>query len=447
VGPVDLTTEQLSLDHENPRIDSASNQREALQKVIAEEPEKLLRLAKSIAKRGLNPMDRLLVFRPKGTRMYTVVEGNRRAAALKVLVNPASLDTIDVDSSTRKRLQDTARDFVPDKVEPIACFDVGSSEAAKYWLQLRHTGENEGEGVVSWKTTAQSRFLGGEPALEVLQFVREYGGLAETELDRIDRHFSLTTLRRLIESRSVREKIGIDVKSEVVHSGLPADELIKPLRHFVTEIANRRLTSRVLHTIQNQVDYVDALDQEYRPDLSKAGAVRPITEITPATGRSGRAKPTDKRTPDPSTRSCVIPKSARLDVTDPKIAAIVGELKKLKVDTFPNAVSVLLRVFLELSTDHYMNENGLPTYVTDRNRGKVEKSLRAKVDEVINHLVNGGAKKGDFDGIRRALGDKQSPLSIRLLQGYVHNLFVIPRSRDLLATWDEARPYFERIWA
>jgi hypothetical protein len=91
MGPVDLTIEQLSLDNENPRINSASSQREALQKVIADEPEKLVRLAKSIVRRGLNPMDRLLVFRPKGTRAYIVVEGNRRAAALKVLVNPASL--------------------------------------------------------------------------------------------------------------------------------------------------------------------------------------------------------------------------------------------------------------------------------------------------------------------------------------------------------------------
>ena len=446
MGPVDLTIDQLSLDHDNPRINSASSQREALQKVIAEEPEKLLRLAKSLAKRGLNPMDRLLVFRPKGTRTYIVVEGNRRAAALKVLVNPASLGALNVDSGVRKRLEDTAKTFVPEKVEPIACFDVGSRDKATYWLRLRHTGENAGEGVVGWTTTARSRFLGGEPALEALQFVREYGGLTEVELDKTDRRFKLTTLQRLMESRTVREKIGIDVKDGVIHSGLPAEELIKPLRRFVVDILSGELNSRKLHTIQDQANYVESLEPNSRPNLSQAGALRPITEIAPA-GQRRRVKSRKKATPDPSDRLCVVPKYAQLNVTDPKIGAIVGELEKLRVNAFPHSVSVLLRVFLELSTDHYMNANAMAMYVKRPNRGNKPKTLRAKVAEVINHLINAGARKKDFDGIRRALGDRQSPLSIDLLNGYVHNLFVIPKSRDLLASWDEARPYFEGIWA
>ena len=91
MAQVDLTIEQLSLDSDNPRINSASSQREALQKMVSEEPEKFVRLARSIVRHGLSPMDRLLVYRPKGTRNYTVLEGNRRAAALKVLVNPTCM--------------------------------------------------------------------------------------------------------------------------------------------------------------------------------------------------------------------------------------------------------------------------------------------------------------------------------------------------------------------
>jgi hypothetical protein len=449
MGPVDLTIEQLSLDNENPRIDSASSQREALQKVIADEPDKLVRLAKSIAKRGLNPMDRMLVFRPKGTRTYIVLEGNRRAAALKVLSNPASLGTLKIDSGVRKRLEDTARNFAVEKIEPIASYDVGSRNNARYWLQLRHTGENQGEGVVGWKTIAQSRFLGGEPALEALQFVRTYGGLSDLQLDNIERRFNLTTLRRLMESPQVRERIGIEVKDGVIHSGLPAEELIKPLRRFVLDIIadKNSLTSRDLHTVQDQADYVSKLDVDSRPKLSKAGAVRPITEIAPATGRSSQAKSRTKTITDPSDRSYLIPRNARLNIDDPKIGAIVTELRKLRVDNFPHAISVLFRVFLELSTDHYMNVNGLHVTVKDPHRGDVSKTLDKKVHEVIDHLIKAGATKKDFDALSRALRDKQSPLFIHLLHGYVHNLFVIPKTRDLLASWDEARPYFERIWA
>jgi len=142
----------------------------------------------------------------------------------------------------------------------------------------------------------------------------------------------------------------------------------------------------------------------------------------------------------------VVPRNARLNIADPKIGAIVTELKKLRADTFPHAISVLLRVFLELSTDYYMNVNGLPTSTKNPHRGEIQKPLDKKIQEVIDHLINAGAKKKDFDGVSRALRDRQSPLNIQLLHGYVHNLFVIPKTRDTLASWDEARPYFERIW-
>lgn len=447
MGPVDLTIEQLSLDNENPRFDFAASQREALQKIISDEPDKLARLAKSIVRRGLNPMDRLLVFRPKGTRTFTVVEGNRRVAALKILINPISLGSLKVGNGVRKRLEVCAKSFAAEKIEPIACFDVESRQNARYWLQLRHTGENEGEGVVGWRTIAQSRFLGGEPALEALQFVKTYGGFSDVELDKIERRFNLTTLRRLMESRPVREKIGIDVTSGRIYSGLPAEELIKPLRQFVVDIADGNVTSRKLHTIQDQANYVDRLRADSRPKLSKVRTLRPITEIAPKARQRRQTKARPKTIADPSDRAYLVPRNAPLNIADPKIGAIVTELRKLRVDAFPHAISVLFRVFLELSTDHYMNGNSLPVSVKDPHRADIPKKLEKKVQEVIDHLISAGARKKDFDAMRRALRDKQSPLYIHLLHGYVHNVFVIPKTRDLLASWDEARPYFERIWA
>jgi hypothetical protein len=354
---------------------------------------------------------------------------------------------LSIGNGIRKRLEDAARTFIAEKIEPIACFDVGSRENAAYWLRLRHTGENEGEGVVGWKTIAQSRFLGGEPALEALQFVRTYGALSDAELDKIDRHFNLTTLRRLMESRPVRDRIGIDVKDGVIHSGLPAEELIKPLRQLVVDVAEGHVTSRTLHTIQDQANYIDRLDADSRPKLSKAGTPRPITEIAPAAGAGRPSKARARTITDPSDRSFLVPKSTRLNITDPKIGAIFTELKRLRVDTFPHAISVLFRVFLELSTDHYMNTHGLAISIKNPHKGEIQKTLDKKVHEVIDHFISAGATKKEFDGLRRALRDKQSPLFIQLFHSYVHNLFVIPKTRDLLASWDEARPYFDKVWA
>ncbi len=54
--------------------------------------------------------------------------------------------------------------------------------------------------------------------------------------------------------------------------------------------------------------------------------------------------------------------------------------------------------------------------------------------------------KKDFAGLIRGISDSRSPLSINLLHAYVHNSFVVPRDRDLVAAWDEAQPFFENIW-
>ena len=60
MGPIDLKIEDLVLDHENPRITHAEGQQEALQKIVKDQKTKLVKLAQSIAEKGLNPMDRFL---------------------------------------------------------------------------------------------------------------------------------------------------------------------------------------------------------------------------------------------------------------------------------------------------------------------------------------------------------------------------------------------------
>ena len=90
MAPKNLKIDQLKLDLLNPRIRNAANQHEAMQQIIDEQDHKLANLAEHIVdNNSLNPMDRLLVLKdPDGK--YVVLEGNRRALALKLLSNPAA---------------------------------------------------------------------------------------------------------------------------------------------------------------------------------------------------------------------------------------------------------------------------------------------------------------------------------------------------------------------
>jgi hypothetical protein len=162
-----LRIDQIKLDLINPRISQAGNQREAMQRIIEDQGVKLANLAESIVEEGLNPMDRLLVMRSEdGDGKYTVLEGNRRAVALKILKNPALLTDLDIRPALRRRLEVLAQGFDPKSVEPIACFEVADRASGSTWIEQRHSGEDEGRGIVNWSGLASSRFRGRDPALQ-----------------------------------------------------------------------------------------------------------------------------------------------------------------------------------------------------------------------------------------------------------------------------------------
>jgi hypothetical protein len=142
MASLDLKVDQLRLDHINPRINSASNQREALQRILDDQGVKLFNLAESIAYEGLSPMDRLLVIENEADpETYIVLEGNRRLAALKILRNPSVLTDIVIAGSLKARFEKLALQFDLNSVEPISCFSMESRPQANSWIMRRHTGQ------------------------------------------------------------------------------------------------------------------------------------------------------------------------------------------------------------------------------------------------------------------------------------------------------------------
>jgi hypothetical protein len=452
VGTIDLQIENFLLDAENPRFVRGSSQRDILQKVLDDQEEKLYALAEHIVDEGMNPMDRLLVIRAeKDPKKFVTLEGNRRIAALKILANPAALTNLEAKDTLRKRFEKLAARFDRTQVEPIAAFEVPDRETGTSWILLRHTGENEGRGVVSWSGLAASRFRGSDPALQALDFVKSRGNLTDEQKILLENNnYPITTLDRLLSSRDVRRMIGIDVQKSKLVSDLPPDEFMKPLRRIVLDLAQKRVNVSKLKDRVQQVQYIDGFGSESKPDFSKKGNSRAIETISESEFQTKSQRSGSKRSkPDPSERRTVVPRGFRLNIQDGKVASIFRELKTLKLEDAPNAISVLLRVFLELSVDYYMRSNNLPNRIRDPKSGKEsDKKLSKKVEDTVSDLVtNKGQNRKDFNGISRALSDKLSPLHIDLLHDYIHNLFVIPKPHNLVAAWDEAQPFFERIWS
>jgi hypothetical protein len=93
MAKIELKIEQLVLDNDNPRITHAEGQQQALQKVIRDQKTKLVRLGEGIVEHGLSPIERFMVMEvSKSPKRYIALEGNRRVAALRLLVKSSGDD-------------------------------------------------------------------------------------------------------------------------------------------------------------------------------------------------------------------------------------------------------------------------------------------------------------------------------------------------------------------
>lgn len=474
-----LPIEDLRLDLKNPRIAEANSQRDAIQKIITDQDSKLVALAESIVEDGLNPMDRFLVIPSEDEPdKYIVLEGNRRLAALKILRNPTVLTGLQVRAPVKKRLEELAAVFEGDGPSELDCFDIEAREDAAMWINQRHTGENEGRGIVDWNGVASARFRGGDPALQALDFVMTRGGLTEDEKLKIAKRFPITTLDRLLSTPAVRSIIGVEIKAGKLLSGLPFSEIIKPLQRMVRDLVAGTITVTNLKLQPQMVAYASSLGADL-PDLKSAsGAVVPVEDILPLASSSGgvgkgsggadsagqggqgssgagereggasavdtTTKETKKKTPNRG--PALIPRACVLRVTNTKIAEVTKELRGLAVKSYPHSVSVLFRVFLELSVDEYLKRHGINLTFTAPGGKVTGKNLAKKVEEAVQHMISAGAPAKEFTGITKALSDKHNPLHPDTLHGYVHNAFFSPTERDLTVAWDNAQPFFERLW-
>lgn len=147
-----LRPSQVLLDPQNPRLpDGTSNDKEAINRLLAEGDTQLIALARDLTDRGeANPTELPIVIKD-GTK-YVVLEGNRRFAALKVLANPRLADDPGHQAAF-ERLKKKGKQ--PPKT--IYCAVADDRDEADPWITLRHTGANEGVGVRVWSPEQNAR--------------------------------------------------------------------------------------------------------------------------------------------------------------------------------------------------------------------------------------------------------------------------------------------------
>jgi hypothetical protein len=432
-GARNLRIDQLKLDLRNPRIGDATDQHAAMQALIDDQDYKLANLAENILENGLNPLDRFLVM-PDEDRGFIVLEGNRRAAVLKMLVSPTVLTGLDIRPALQKRFEVLAARFDRGSVEPLAGFEVPSRNAGSIWIEQRHRGEDEGRGIVGWSAEAVSRFTGRDPAIQALDFVRKHAELTEHENEALASRFPISTLDRLLSTPAVRKLLGLEIENDKLLTALPAEEAMKPLRRIAVDLATKKVNVTQLKLVKQQVDYVSKLRQEDMPDLGKkARFPRPIDSIFQAQSdakttveKKYNRKASSKIT---SERAGVVPRFCQLRVTDFEVAKIYNELRRLKPNRFPFAVAALLQLFIERSAKHYLDKKLSPTRLGQH------RTVESAITRAAEHMIRQGVGSDHMGRIKNVLDE------IKYAAAHVG------AESELNRAWDDAQAFLEGVWS
>jgi hypothetical protein len=152
-------------------------------------------------------------------------------------------------------------------------------------------------------------------------------------------------------------------------------------------------------------------------------------------------------------RTKLVQSSDDILVSNSRGKRALEEMERLPVKSYPNAASLMLRFFLELSvTVAQAKSRSCKAYVTKKRNGtkKPEKdpSLQAQAKWVAEWLCEAGRID---DQVKKALilavnRKDLRPGSVRWMHENVHNPWTNPQADELFAAWDSIQPMLEGLW-
>ncbi len=411
----------LLVDVGNPRLaEGNEGQRETLRALAQEQGRKLPVLARDIVEYGLSPGDPFYVTEliDSAPQRFVVLEGNRRLAALHALENPDLFDGA-VKARVLSDLRRMSKAYQQAPIDNVYCVLFADKEEAAHWIELRHTGEAGGAGIVPWGSDAASRFKArggaGRTDTQALDFLQRRGDISAVDRARVP----VTTLRRLLETPRIREKIGLGLQEKRLKLLADQEPVARALQWIVNGLIAGDIREPQVSTIKDRIRFAEALPPEV---LVPPTGAEPVDLASIATPTRTRKPPV--RSPKP--RSFLIPKDCVMSVTDERLCRIEWELRKLDLEQFTNAIGVMFRVFIELSCDSYIDRMKLPKI---KERDSLSKKLKASAEDLQSHAKL--SKKQETPVIKACQPDSLLAPSICLMNEYVHNPYLFPSEQRL----------------
>ncbi len=250
----------LLFDLENPRIylSKPKSQNEALEEILRLHGNHTFALAKHITQWGL--LDDTLVIadapEAENKKKYVVKEGNRRLAAIKLLLNPEKCP-----KKWKKKFSELSKkaDFAANPPQSLECRYSDDLDLIETYMNIRHGGVLEGIGTVPWTALnkAMDQLKRGDRGKEAraAAAIRYANTL---DCFPYDEKYPISTLWRFLTKENMQE-LGIkDIFCDPPKLTVDEETIKKRLCYIIKEIAkDGDKDSRKLSSAENRKEWLD----------------------------------------------------------------------------------------------------------------------------------------------------------------------------------------------
>lgn len=504
----DVKIADLLVDQANYRLPPQANQRDAIREMVRDQKRKLTVLGLDILTHGLSPSELLLASESTDQPgKFVVYEGNRRVTALKVMESPELALGLPTEQAFKrlgeqfkaKPIRSVDVCVVPDR--ETAMFWIQRRHTTG------HNGAGvEGWGAMAQDRHDRDHDRPARRAIMAMELLEDGSDEWRRVSTRLEPR--TTTVDRVLDMPYFEATLGVhfdtqEVVIEFENEDQQAGEDL--LRRILTEMADPIFKFERVETADDRRTFIDSFSsysvkkKDPTPADADTGTSDSTHEgkgdATPAAGApdansgqtgtgtqdtnsgSGAGSPTGsgessgttsgagsasdtgssagsstsggrgtRKRKDPLQRDTLAPTKQPylLRVSGLRMSKLYEECKALKVDKHRNAAAVLMRVFLELSTDQFIKIKGLPVPTGMAQNGKSwdDVKLKPKIEAVTAALDPRKVDRG-LDSARSAGADFIH--GIPTLHRYVHGLDYVPEPSELKATWERWHPYLHRL--
>jgi len=412
----------ILLDEENPRLGKPEmglrwSQSAILQHFAANR--KVQNLAEDIAAKGLNPSKRPIVMSAPGKqKSFVVLEGNRRLAVAKLIETPRLAG----GGAATKKFKDLSKQSAP-LLDEIECVVVKSREGADHWVRMEHGLGKDGTSTLEWgpseKSRYQERFHGEGRYSKSTALVDTLADARMIDIPTV-RKVPITTLDRLLNDPEVRTSLGLDFQDISID-----DSNREAVLRVISDLATGTIKVDKVKTKEQRRKYIEGVLVN---PTARGGSAKSTTNAK----SSQRSKPQKPH----HDRKHLIPSNFRPTIRQKRLTEIYDELRRLDVEDYTNAVSVLFRSFVEIAVWDYYERKGWTRPGTLATA--VKKSAQALAGD--GHIAQG------MESVAvRAADDDDSFISVKALHQFVHGPYDHPTPKQLNRIWTSLQPYLAAL--